>query len=51
VDAVWNGVYLDELCSFPTGTHDDQVDASSGAFNQLADEYDGFAMSYDNRRR
>lgn len=31
----WNAAYLDELCAFPNGTHDDQVDASSGAFNRL----------------
>lgn len=31
----WNATYLDELCMFPNGTHDDQVDASSGAFNRL----------------
>ena len=31
----WNAAYLDELCMFPHGTHDDQVDASSGAFNKL----------------
>jgi len=36
IDGDWNGAYLDELCAFPTGTHDDQVDGSSGAFNQLA---------------
>lgn len=32
----WNGAYIDELCSFPNGTHDDAVDSSSGAFNKLA---------------
>ena len=32
----WNQSYLDELASFPFGLHDDQVDASSGAFNKLA---------------
>lgn len=32
----WNAVYLSELCGFPNGAHDDQVDASSGAFNKLA---------------
>lgn len=31
----WNRAYLDELCLFPFGKHDDQVDASSGAFNAL----------------
>jgi predicted phage terminase large subunit-like protein len=32
----WNVAYLDELTSFPFGTNDDQVDASSGGFNKLA---------------
>lgn len=32
----WNGPYLDELTSFPTGKHDDQVDGTSGAFNKVA---------------
>jgi len=32
----WNAAYIGELCAFPHGTHDDQVDASSGAFNKLA---------------
>ena len=32
----WNLAFLDELCSFPENTHDDQVDAASGAFNKLA---------------
>ena len=36
VRGAWNGAYLDELGAFPNGTHDDQVDASSGAFNKLA---------------
>ncbi|MEX0741829.1 MAG: phage terminase large subunit, partial [Phycisphaeraceae bacterium] len=31
----WNGAFLDELCAFPLGRHDDQVDALSGAFEQL----------------
>ncbi len=31
----WNKAYLDELCEFPNGKHDDQVDGSSGAFHQL----------------
>lgn len=34
--APWNAAYLDELGSFPSGRYDDQVDASSGAFNKLA---------------
>lgn len=32
----WNSVFLDELCVFPNGSHDDQVDAASRAFNTLA---------------
>jgi predicted phage terminase large subunit-like protein len=35
VSGPWNAAYLDELCMFPNGTHDDQVDAASGAFNKL----------------
>jgi predicted phage terminase large subunit-like protein len=32
----WVVPFLDELHAFPTGAHDDQVDAASGAFNKLA---------------
>lgn len=32
----WNVAFLDELCDFPYGAHDDQVDAASGAFNKLS---------------
>ena len=32
----WNKAYLDELSAFPNGVHDDQCDASSGAFAKLA---------------
>jgi predicted phage terminase large subunit-like protein len=32
VRADWNRPFLDELASFPSGSHDDQVDALSGAF-------------------
>jgi predicted phage terminase large subunit-like protein len=35
VRASWNEAYLVELCNFPTGTHDDQVDATSCAFNTM----------------
>lgn len=34
--APWNRAFLNELCDFPHGKHDDQVDAASGAFNKLA---------------
>ena len=38
----WNETYLSEIASFPTGSHDDQVDASSDAFNELVlgDDFD-----------
>ena len=32
----WNRDFLDELENFPEGLHDDQVDAASGAFNELS---------------
>ncbi len=55
LDADWLGLYLDELCSFPTGAHDDLVDATSGAFNELAAMIDPTGFSYStttrNRRR
>ncbi len=35
VRAPWNRAYLDELRVFPSGAHDDQVDASSRAFAAL----------------
>lgn len=38
VRGTWNQDYIDELCEFPTerkGAHDDQVDATSAAFNTL----------------
>jgi phage terminase large subunit-like protein len=31
----WNGAFVEELRQFPYGTHDDQVDATAGAFNKL----------------
>ena len=40
VEGDWNGEFLDELCAFGPdggGTHDDMVDAASGAFNKLAE--------------
>jgi predicted phage terminase large subunit-like protein len=36
VQGEWNEAYLDELAAFPSGEHDDQVDATSGAYNKLA---------------
>ena len=36
VKGAWNREYIEELTMFPNGAHDDQVDASSGAFGELA---------------
>lgn len=36
IRAPWNEPFLDELCSFPNGQHDDQVDAFADALNELA---------------
>lgn len=32
----WNAAWLDEIAAYPNGANDDQLDATSGAFNQLA---------------
>ncbi|WP_459459061.1 phage terminase large subunit [Rhizobium sp. No.120] len=32
----WNEAFLDEICSFPNGQFDDQVDAFADALNELA---------------
>ena len=43
--AEWNTQFLDELGKFPSGVHDDQVDALVGAFEMLKYDYDfGGAM-------
>ena len=34
-EAVWNDVFVRELCELP-GRHDDQADAAAGAFNEVA---------------
>ncbi len=45
VRAPWNTGYINELTTFPNGANDDQVDASSGAFNRLAVGYTDMAES------
>jgi len=32
----WNRDFVDELCAFPTGRNDDQVDAAADAYNYLS---------------
>lgn len=36
--AHWTDAWIEELGSFPNGSHDDQVDASSGAWSMLDDD-------------
>lgn len=36
VRGAWNETFLDEVCSFPNGQFDDQVDAFADALNELA---------------
>lgn len=35
IEGQWNQAFIDELCAFPNGAHDDQVDAASAAFRAL----------------
>lgn len=37
-EAKWVDTYIDELAAFPNGAHDDQVDASSGAWDMINEE-------------
>ena len=36
LNAAWNAALIDELGAFPSGQHDDQIDALSLVFNQMA---------------
>ena len=36
LDSEWNEDYINQLVGFPDASHDDDVDASSGAFNALS---------------
>jgi predicted phage terminase large subunit-like protein len=42
----WNKEFFDELASFPTGAHDDYVDALSAAFNELTGGRKGLTDFY-----
>lgn len=35
VEGPWNQAFVEELCAFPNGAHDDQVDAAAAAFRAL----------------
>jgi predicted phage terminase large subunit-like protein len=36
VEARWTGPWMDQMCGFPEGNHDDYVDATSGAYRKVA---------------
>lgn len=36
VRGAWNDAFIEELVSFPNGTHDDQVDGAGGAYQALS---------------
>lgn len=42
----WIPDYLDEFDLFPDGSHDDQVDSSSGAFTKLAENIGDYKVRY-----
>jgi predicted phage terminase large subunit-like protein len=35
LEGPWNQAFVEELCAFPAGAHDDQVDAATAAFRAL----------------
>ena len=43
--ADWNDALIDEMRAFPNGAHDDQIDAGSRAFNELAVKGSGLHVS------
>jgi hypothetical protein len=51
VEGDWNKAFLDELTSFPTGAHDDQVDAISSAFDKLLNNSFGLLDYYEQQLR
>ncbi len=46
VEGSWNADFLDEICSFPTGSHDDWVDAAAGAYTELFGAGSGLLEAY-----
>lgn len=46
VEGHWAWEFIDELCSFPAGEHDDQVDAASGAYEMLGTIAGSASLTY-----
>lgn len=51
LDAHWTNAFIDELCAFNQGEHDDQVDAASGAYAMLNQNDAIGAMNYADAHR
>jgi predicted phage terminase large subunit-like protein len=51
VEGDWNKAFLDELTSFPTGAHDDQVDAVSSGFDKILNNTFGLLDYYEQQLR
>lgn len=47
----WNEAFIAELCAFPRGTNDDQVDGGSGVFKMLTTEAGGGPAAMIKTRR
>jgi predicted phage terminase large subunit-like protein len=47
----WNRTFLDELCSFPAGVHDDMVDAVTTAYNAITGGTTGLIEYYERKLR
>ena len=47
VQGPWNQVFIDELCAFPQGEHDDIVDATSAGLNLIAAPVNAVTSSND----
>jgi predicted phage terminase large subunit-like protein len=45
VEGQWNQTFVEELCAFPSGANDDQVDAASAAFRALIRRTSIYAVS------
>ena len=51
VSGPWIDAFLDEVTIFPAGSHDDQVDAVSGAYENLTEGYIYPSVSYPGQAR
>lgn len=51
VEGEWNDAFTDEMRMFPNGSHDDQVDASSRAFNRLTEAPSRLKITPETLRR